>query len=510
MPRSYEMTWVPSRRLWRKVYRGKVYTVSCKQLRECGHEPLADTQEGSRIAANAWWNKKWFELEAQEKAARRPPLPLEDVIRATGADFYEDADKARAAAGYATPQEERAAVEWFAARHREMGLRVEVMPRPERTPTEQERQQILREAHEQAVIAFVRQYLLGGGALPPEITKKLPAVQLAALHALQGSQVAQDKTVDAQAAAWLKEQELRVAAGEISLGGFKNKKKWVGPLLDFVGRTTDMATITDSVLDAFETHCLERRAAHQRGDKGGWGAHFTRDVRVCVREFVRWLADRGSIGRPAYLTRRGRKLRLPAPEMRAWTPEEYKAALGLSMPWFRAVLLLGANAGFTQQDASDLLDSEVDWDAGYIQRRRSKEKHVKAAPVVRYRLWPSTLALLREVRTGGDRVLSTSAGNPIIREKMKDGRPVRSDSAAEYFEGLRKRMKKVMPSFDGTFKGVRKMAAQMLEGHKTYARFVGHFLGHASRDMAHQHYTPHDQALFDRAVMWLGKQLGQT
>jgi hypothetical protein len=29
-------------------------------------------------------------------------------------------------------------------------------------------------------------------------------------------------------------------------------------------------------------------------------------------------------------------------------------------------------------------------------------------------------------------------------------------------------------------------------------------------DMAHQHYTPHDQALFDKAVLWRGKQLGQV
>ncbi len=80
MPRGYEMTWVPSRRLWRKVYRGSVYTVSCKQLREQGHSFTAESKEGSYIAANAWWHKKEFELAAQENAARRPPVPLEDVV----------------------------------------------------------------------------------------------------------------------------------------------------------------------------------------------------------------------------------------------------------------------------------------------------------------------------------------------------------------------------------------------------------------------------------------------
>src|SRR5262245_22349514 len=75
MPRSLEMTWVgegtnrrtgdSSRRsLWRKVYNGVVYTISCKQLREQGYEVLANTKAGSYLAANAWWHKKRSELDA--------------------------------------------------------------------------------------------------------------------------------------------------------------------------------------------------------------------------------------------------------------------------------------------------------------------------------------------------------------------------------------------------------------------------------------------------------------
>ena len=80
MPRRPEMTWVPKRRLWRKVYRGHVYTVSVKQLREAGHVPRDDTKDGSRVAANAWWAKREFALEAEARAAQRPPVPYEDVV----------------------------------------------------------------------------------------------------------------------------------------------------------------------------------------------------------------------------------------------------------------------------------------------------------------------------------------------------------------------------------------------------------------------------------------------
>jgi hypothetical protein len=49
-----DMTWVSSqgRTLWRKVYNGTVFYVSCKQLREQGYNVESDTERGSYHAAN--------------------------------------------------------------------------------------------------------------------------------------------------------------------------------------------------------------------------------------------------------------------------------------------------------------------------------------------------------------------------------------------------------------------------------------------------------------------------
>jgi hypothetical protein len=71
------MTWVsPPRAYWRKAYRGKVYTISCREL------GVEKTKEGSYQAANAWWQQKKAEIDTASVPVRRPALPLEDLVAA--------------------------------------------------------------------------------------------------------------------------------------------------------------------------------------------------------------------------------------------------------------------------------------------------------------------------------------------------------------------------------------------------------------------------------------------
>ncbi|MDR3620674.1 MAG: tyrosine-type recombinase/integrase [Paludisphaera borealis] len=69
MANRFTMTWVPSGRRWRKVYKGKVYTVSCRQL------GTPETKEASYRAANAWWDD-------QRRLADVPPED-DQLARAT-------------------------------------------------------------------------------------------------------------------------------------------------------------------------------------------------------------------------------------------------------------------------------------------------------------------------------------------------------------------------------------------------------------------------------------------
>ncbi len=60
MAKRYQMTWKPETCRWRKMHRGKWYSVSCKQL------GVPETKEASWRAANAWW-------EQQQALADVPP-----------------------------------------------------------------------------------------------------------------------------------------------------------------------------------------------------------------------------------------------------------------------------------------------------------------------------------------------------------------------------------------------------------------------------------------------------
>jgi integrase len=475
MPRSFEMTWVENKKLWRKVYRGKTYTVSCKQLREQGHLPLRDTKEGSYIQANAWWHTKEFELAAQERAAQRPPVPLEDAV----VPLLEHLRKGQ------MPQEE-------------------LLGRP---LTEEDR---LRDLQWGARMLF-ELYVLKGVPLPPEVLPKVPHPTMAALENLRGQVAAPGRTAGEQAVAWLKGQELRMAAREISPGGYDNKRRWLDKFLDFVGRTTDVVLITDDLLEKFDAHCLERRAKHVEGREGGWSDITVDEARGAAREWVGWLADHNVIPRPAWLSRRRRSFRVLPRDIKPWTPAQFRAVLAATYrDEVKLIFLLGANAGMTQKDCTDLRPDEVDWEAGYVERRRSKSAHVKNTPVVRYKLWPVTLDLLRKCHRGGDRVITTRDGTPYVNERFVGGKRVRVDSFHRHFQRVKGRLAESLPDFDGTPKGVRKMSATLLASHPTYGRFVSHFLGHSPRSIADRHYARPDQALFDQAVTWLGKQLGQA
>jgi integrase len=479
---------------WRKMFRGVTYQISTRQLQEQGHEVLSHTKEGSRIAANAWWRQKELEIEAASRPPRRPLLPAEDVYAAaTGQSLERVAD-------YSEP------VELF-----EGGPGVDPHAEPVGYTPNLPDPNLIR----QVVAGVLARYMVGGEPLPELFHQILPPARVKQLEdgikALRGGPAVEpDKTVAAWADTWLKVQRLREAAKEISLGGMDNKRRWVARFVEFVGPEADVAVINDPLLDAWDDHCLGRRAAKENGEEGGWGDYLCRDIRRNAKEFVGWLADQGAIPRPAYLTRKGRKFRLAPREPKPWTVEQFKAGLAGSTDKARLILLLMANCGFNQKDASDLKDAEVDWEGGYVTRRRSKERHLKSAPVVRYKLWPTTLALLKKHRSGQERVLVTDRNNPYVRERWKNGKRVRVDSFNSYYRLLRRRIAKAVPGFNGTPKGVRNMSATQLEEHPIHSRYVGHFLCHAPSTTARRFYTRQSQDQFDEAVAWLGRRLGQV
>jgi hypothetical protein len=170
-----------------------------------------------------------------------------------------------------------------------------------------------------------------------------------------------------------------------------------------------------------------------------------------------------------------------------------------------------ANCGMTQEDVSELRDSEVDWQSGRVIRKRSKTATWDNVPTVNYKLWPLTFELLQKYRSGQERVLLNAQGQPYVRCILKDdGRLQKADGFRTNYDHLKKKVRSQIPGFNRTLKQLRKLGACLLENHLDYGRYATYFLWHSPRTVAEKSYVRPSQQLFDEAVLWVGYQLGQV
>jgi integrase len=506
------MTWVPGRKLWRKVYKGKVYTVSCKQLREAGHQPRDDTKDGSRVAANAWWAKKEFEVEAASRAAQRPPLPMQEVLQpGLPAGFYTDPQVALGAVPSDMLDRLEEDIHYIPVPRGGKGL--PAIPRhPEghdpATWTEDDRERLIRESHARAALAFLYNHLVQGLPLPAEVAARLMPAQVQAIGTLKGEPAAApDKTVQAHAGLWLKSLQAKVSVGGMTATRCDCNRSCLRHFIGHLGGGTDITAVNAGAIQSFYNHCLSQLGMRLKDKAGeaGWSRAYARDVFATGRAFVRWLWEVGTIELPRNLNSHGFTFGNGGQKVRTWTVDDFKNVVRAAPGKLKLAVLLMANTGMTQVDVSDLLDSEVDWATGRVRRKRSKTRYEANVPEVEYVLWPLTFELLKKHRSGTERVLLTVQGKPYVREELKDGRLVKADGFRSHFRHLQKSLGITL-----TLKQLRKLGASLLTSHKDYGRLVPYFLGHAPRSMADKHYTVPPQALLDEAVTWLGRQLGQV
>lgn len=139
----------------------------------------------------------------------------------------------------------------------------------------------------------------------------------------------------------------------------------------------------------------------------------------------------------------------------------------------------------------------VDWSEGRIVRQRVKTSGKGAGvPTVCYLLWSETFELLKEFRSDHpEACLVTSTGEPLYERELK-----RKDEIYQAF----KRNKSVVI----TPKQLRSSAASLFDEHESFGRFAFHFLANSPRGIPDRNYKVPSQTQFDKAVRWLGRQLG--
>jgi integrase len=431
--RKYQMTWQASTRRWFKKHRGKMYTVSCRQL------GCPDTKEGSAPAANSWWNAKLTEIETA------PP---------TEADMKANAFKV-----------------WDMVQN--WGQLDEV-------------------SREKLVDSLV------GEGQYRKIRDQAVAMVETAVKATPP-----DRTVAAQVEAWKNLLRSACQSGQMSEGRFDAYCRNIRSFADRIGREAAIDAIDESKLEGFFNHLSQKVLAEE------YSPTYAHTLLMTAKQFVSRLAEMKLIPLPGNIRSRRFRFNHSAPaRIETFTVAEVRALLDVCDGFSertRLYLLLMLNCGMYQNDIAELRSDEVDWKAGTLSRARSKTRK-RGGPVVTYKLWPATLALLKKHRCEGEIALTTDEGNPLVRYWLEDGKMRRYDAVQSAWTRLGQ---KTGGRIRLGMKHLRKTSATILGSHPQYKFYANHFLADSPRTMADRHYVIPSDAEFFMALDWLrGEILG--
>ncbi len=512
MPSPELMTWVPSQKRWTKMYMGRRYYISARQL------GTAETKEASLNAANQWWRDKQAELDYTEKVSNRTLRPREDLDAAAMGgspnpriDLRTDLIRLL----YKTLQNEKIAKpKSFTAIKDDWEALLNAQPdQPLHDPGPEKYREIVdpqqpEEDQRNEGLRLLEKLLEGLlSSIPEQVAEHLPPARVAqieqAVKEIRGeSQTDTKNTVGAQVDDWLLKQKVQVSIGGMTPVHWNNERHCLLHFAAFLGETADVSVVNADRLEGFHYYCLSKIAERAESRKAGWSARYAREVFAVARRWVRWLWEQDKIELPKNLNRRW-SFGSITKEIETWTVEEVRRVISEAPGKLKLALLLMCNCGMTQKDVSDLQDDEVNWQEGRITRKRSKTRKRQGTPTVCYKLWPQTFALLKKYRSGKKHVLLTKFGKTYRGESHDGAKLVSRDVFASSFGQLCKRIK-----FDKQMKLLRKTSATLLESHEIYGRLTSLFLGHAPASVKDRHYAAPPQALFDEGIEWLGKQLG--
>lgn len=246
--------------------------------------------------------------------------------------------------------------------------------------------------------------------------------------------------------------------------------------------------------------------------KKTYSPDYVHSIFAAFKNFVRhhWRRRRLELPRnldePAFVfKRKGKTIIL-------WDKEEIHRFFEAANDRTRLYALLALNCGFYSSDIASLAVSEVDFVEGRITRRRHKTQDHDTVPTISWKLWPETLRLLTQERNPA--ISRGKNGNGELLVLLNDeGRPLRTSELTDKFrktDNVRNAINRVCYKLKirKTAKQFRKTAASTLETHEAFGRYAQHFLGHAPSSIASKHYVLPSQDQFDRAVEWLGRELG--
>jgi integrase len=444
------MTYVPAQKRWTKGYKGKTYSVSCKQL---GCPPSKDA---SRLAANLWWEAKQQEIDAAERAD--PMRQTEDRIN-------------RALDG------------------------VDVA----------ELQELVRKADAARILLAALDDRSERGEVGPTVFN-LEAKRGHVSEAARMVQpvAAEGRSVGEQVEKWL--TMLRV--GNLDPATQKYYRHSIGRFVKWIGNGADVSLITAPKWEEYYAFLCVQVQENKLAQ-----ATAAESLKT-ARQFVTRLAELGLIPMPLNLNSRRLKFSVTPKEVPTFADDEVKRLLtptdNTRRERARLFWLLMLNCGMLSADVADLGVKEVDWTAGTITRVRSKRRGKSSAQTVTYKLWPETFALLKRFRAkekvpnenGDYRVLLTEKGRALNARWMVGGKLRSYDNIKSSWE----HSAKAAGVSGKPPKLFRKTAATKLASHSQFKFYSSYFLAHSPKSVADRHYVKPSQDEFFAALDWLREQ----
>lgn len=313
-----------------------------------------------------------------------------------------------------------------------------------------------------------------------------------------------DRTIFAQVEAWKGLLRSACQSRQISVGRYDAYCRRIRPFLEWIGPASAVDAVDEARLEAYFSHLAGQVA------EGRYSPASAHELLMTAKQFITRLATLKLIQQPGNIRdRRFRFNHSTAAAIETFTIDEVRAflaACGGRNERTSLFILLCLNCGMYQNDIAELRQDEVDWTAGTVRRARSKTRE-RGGPVVTYKLWPETLALLMKHRPYDGLVLRTEDGNPLVNEWLEDGKYRKYDAVRSSWHRLAERMGRKKMRLG--LKHLRKTSSTLLGEHPQYKFYTTYFLADSPKGMSEKHYTRPSDAEFFEALDWLrGRLLG--
>jgi len=291
---------------------------------------------------------------------------------------------------------------------------------------------------------------------------------------------------------WLAGKKSQVIMGHIRQSTLSSTTNNITYFRNWAGDNTLLSSTDEKLLFDFFNHL-----AGEIGD-GKMKLGYAHQIMLYTKSFIRRQWELHRIELPRNISSRDLSIRVPTAAISVLSLEDIAAFYNRGTSLLKTCILLSLNCGFNQVDIATLKHSEVDWERGTITKKRVKTGGSSSVPTVQWKLWPTTLLLLKKHRSKHPDLVLLGRKD---RELLQGGGLERVDVIAKMWRYVRGKLGNKLE-----YKLLRKTASTSLASHPVFGRYAQYFLCHSASNVADKHYVKPSQTQFDDAIKWLGEQ----